>query len=284
MNVKRPFRMQLLRVAGATMLASLVTSTTSACAELAAGKLVADGLALTSNLVENSRVETEKDALALAARGDRLRDRASPDYTAAHDAYRMALKLEPRNPYLHVAIATAYIRQAHENLEASYPSLTQWLGNPAAARDAKKFVGRAIASCNDALKINPNHFGAHFALAEAYARMERYQESLVKLDEIEGKQLIPVRQQAAFYAWRGYVRSQLGKRSASLEDLEHAVEVGRPYPFSEYADALANPPNACEWLSSCGAVARFDAVVGEPVPRAPRREQRLLLEKEGGVE
>lgn len=260
----------LSRVAATSVLAALLATATSCVSPL--GTLMkADRSA---HLAANSRVEhDQKDALELAAVGDRLRDGALPDYAAAQDAYRMALRLEPRNPYLHVASATAYIRQAADELKQSRPSIWQPLGNPAAARNAHRYFQRATSACEAALKINPNHFGAHFALAEAYALMERYNDAASKLDEIEQKQLIPARQQAAFYAWRGYVRGQQGKRAGSLEDLEHAVGTGRPYVFAEYASALANPPDVCETVSSCGAVASFAPVVGEPPPRAAARPE-----------
>jgi tetratricopeptide (TPR) repeat protein len=224
---------------------------------------ITDGVQHALNLGTNARLEEEqKDALTLAAEGDRLRDARLPDYTAAHDAYRLALQLEPRNPYIHVAIATAYIRQAASEHEKSKPSVWRWFGDSVAARNAKKYFNRAIGVCKEALQINPNHSGAHFALAEAYARMEDWSTSAQKLDEIEAKRLIGDRQEAAFYAWRGYVRMKMGNRSGARDDFEKSIEFGRPQPFAEYAEYVANPPSFLEMLFSFGGATQFDPVVG----------------------
>jgi tetratricopeptide (TPR) repeat protein len=222
------------------------------------------------NLDSNAAVEaTQKDAIALAANGDQMRDSFLPDYTAAHDAYRMALGLEPRNPYLHVAAATAYIREAstdHERSKASLLALRPF-GDSGAARKAKKSFNRAVSACSEALKINPNHFGALFALAEAHARLDDFPQALVHFDDIEKRKLIPVRHEAAFYAWRGYVKLNLGQRSSAFRDFEMAIEYGRPHPYAEYADYMINPPGFLEAISDGSTLLSF--IVGSGGPSLP---------------
>lgn len=232
---------------------------------------VRGGLGNIGNLLSNDAVAAgTMDALALATQGDAMRDRG--DFRAAHDAYRTALQLEPRNPYIHVAIATAYVRQAgiaYENSKVQLPFRP--LGDPGAARDATKYFNRALASCREALAINPNHAGAHFATAEAYAAVEDFRVAEEKFDDIEKRGLIPQRQEAAFYAWRGYVRLRLGRRERAKEDFQKASEMGRPFAFSEYSEFAANPPSPLEeWLSGIRPP-RLPAVVTDRPPSAPSK-------------
>jgi tetratricopeptide (TPR) repeat protein len=236
---------------------------------------VRGGLGNIGNLLSNDAVAAgTMDALALATQGDAMRDRG--DFRAAHDAYRTALQLEPRNPYIHVAIATAYVRQAgiaHENSKVQIPFRP--FGDPGAARDATKYFNRALASCREALAINPNHAGAHFATAEAYAAVEDFRVAEEKFDDIEKRGLIPLRQEAAFYAWRGYVRLRLGRRERAKEDFQKASEMGRPFAFAEYSEFAANPPSPLEeWLSGIRPP-RLPAVITDRPPSAPSKPQAI---------
>lgn len=214
------------------------------------------------SLVDNDTVATQNDALALGLRGDQLRDRPTfPDYVGAHDAYRQALRLEPRNVYLLVARATAYVREAKDDYVQSKPWLLAPFGNEAAARRARKNFARALAASADALKVNPNNFGAHFVIAEVHAMREDFRSASEKLDEIERLGLIPPRQAAAFYGWRGYVRKQMFRTAESNSDFNAAIESSRPLAFAEYADAQLSMPGANSVV--------FDPVIGEPPPMVP---------------
>ncbi len=250
---------------------ALVALSTMGC------ETVRGGLGNLGNLLSNDAVEAvTKDALALATQGDAMRDRG--DFRAAHDAYRTALQLEPRNPYIHVAIATAYVRQAgiaHENSKVSFPFRP--FGDPGAARDATKYFNRALASCREALAINPNHAGAHFATAEAYAAVEDFRVAEEKFDDIEKRGLIPQRQEAAFYAWRGYARHRLGRREKAREDFQKASEMGRPFSFAEYSEFAANPPSPLEQWFLGIQPPRLPAVITDRPPLAPSAPQATPL-------
>lgn len=181
-----------------------------------------------------------QSATAIARQGDVYRDMTPrADYTAAHAAYREALQLEPRNTYVLVAQATAYLRQGSDekfsNPDGSATSNVEKL------RRADKFFKRAKTLAEKALHVNPDYGTAHFVIGEVYALMGDYPKALEKFNAMEANKQLPEGHTSTFYAWRGYVKKVTGDTSGAQADLEQAIEYAEPMEFGEYADRILNP-------------------------------------------
>lgn len=201
-------------------------------ANAAATKARQEGIAATAAATQS--------ATAIARQGDLYRDMTPrADYTAAHAAYREALQLEPRNTYVLVAQATAYLRQGSDE-KFSNPDGSA-TSNADKLRQADKFFKRAKTLAEKALHVSPEYGTAHFVIAEVYALMGDFPKALEKLNAMEKNKQLPEGHTSTFYAWRGYVKKVTGDEAGAQADLEQAIEFAEPMEFGEYADRVLNP-------------------------------------------
>lgn len=194
--------------------------------------------------------EATQDAIDIARQGDGFRDAGQADYKSAHFAYRKALELEPRNTYVLVAEATAYLRQGiDEKFSNPDGSATTDAGR---LSQAEKYFKRAKTLADKALQVNPNYGTAHFVLAEMYALQGDQPKALDKFEFIDKNKLIPEGHGSTFHSWRGYVKTLNGDAAGAKADLESAVELSEPFELSEYADKVLNPPKAGDQARQSG--------------------------------
>lgn len=181
-----------------------------------------------------------QDAVEIARKGDDYRDAPVADYQSAHYAYRKALELEPRNTYVLVAQATAYLRQGAET-KFSNPDGSATTDS-SKLRTSDQFFRRAKTLADRSLQVNASYGTAHFVLAEMYALQADYPKALEKLDFIEKNKVIPEGHASTFYAWRGFVKKVSGQDDAAKADFELALEYSEPIELAEYAERIVNPP------------------------------------------
>jgi tetratricopeptide (TPR) repeat protein len=193
-----------------------------------------------AGLAQAAAAAEQDDALTLAMTGDSFRDGMSADYTSAHFAYRRALELEPRNTYVLVAQATAYLRQGSEALYSNPDGSATT--DPTKRREAEKFFKRAENLAKKALEVNKDYGTAHFVVAEMYALMGSYDKAAATLDSIEKSNIIPEGHKSTFFAWKGYVYKVSGQEDKAKEAFQSAIDLAEPVDMSEYAERILNPP------------------------------------------
>lgn len=188
---------------------------------------------------------SSQDAIKLAEIGDAFRDgMPRADYISAHDAYKRALELEPRNTYVLVAKATAYLR---EGLEVKFSNPDGSATTDAnKLRKAETLLKRSGKLAEKALEVNASYGTAHFIVGEMYALLGDHDKAIETFDRIEKQNIIPTGHKSTFFAWRGFVKKVKGDEAGAKADLENAVENAEPLEFSEYADRVLNPPTGPE--------------------------------------